>query len=252
MTIYKHLGIIVAALLSLPAMGNEATGTELLVPVAARAAGAYGSQWRTDLTVTNTASLSTEPVMVRLVFNGTDGRIDEVAVPIAPHESFAARDVVRELFGAEAGVGTIRILTDEAHTRLTARARVYNTGSGQGEYGQTVPALSTTGLGLVTLLPGLSAMNGNRTNIGIANPSDQPVDLFLSLFDQSGEFRSGFSTVIAPRGLLLFNDAFSHFSVGVLENAMIQVSSTRGVYAYASIVRADSGDADFVAGIAIE
>ncbi|MBV9496127.1 MAG: hypothetical protein JOZ54_17905 [Acidobacteria bacterium] len=252
MSIYKHLGILIAALLSLPALANEVTGNELLVPVASRAAGAYGSQWRTDLTVTNTASLSTEPVMVRLVFNRTDGRIDEVAVPIAPRESFVAHDVVRELFGAEAGVGTIRIFADNAYTRLTARARVYNIGSGQGEYGQTVPALSTTGLGLVTLLPGLSGMNGNRTNVGIANPSDQSVDLFISLFDQYGEFHSGFSTVVKPRGLLLVNDALSQFAVGVLENAMIQVNSTRGVYAYASIVRADSGDADFVTGIAIE
>jgi hypothetical protein len=99
-----------------------------------------------------------------------------------------------------------------------------------------------------TYVPGLSGMNGSRTNAGVSNPGSSSVDIFVSLFDRDGEFRGAFSSVVAPRSTWVLNDLFSHFQSGPLEDATLQVTSAAGVYAYASIVRADSGDADFVAG----
>jgi hypothetical protein len=96
-------------------------------------------------------------------------------------------------------------------------------------------------------LPGLSGVNGNRTNIGVSNPGTSTALVFISLYDTSGLERGGFATEIPPRSYRQFNDIFEHFRTGPLHAAMVSVTSSNAVvYAAASIVRNDTGDATFV------
>jgi hypothetical protein len=96
-------------------------------------------------------------------------------------------------------------------------------------------------------LPGLSGVDGNRTNVGIANPGTTPALVFISLSDTAGLERGGFATEIPARSYRQFNDIFDHFGTGPLNAAMVTVSSSNTVvYAAASIVRSDTGDATFV------
>lgn len=144
------------------------------------------------------------------------------------------------------GGGIVRVTWDEPNARITARARIYNIG-GAGEFGQGVPGVRPESLVSDVFLPGLSGVNGNRTNVGVSNPSSQPVLFWISLYDTSGAPRGAFATYVGPRSFRQFNDIFSHFQSAPLDAAMVRVTGTDGViYAYASIVRNDTGDATFV------
>lgn len=96
-------------------------------------------------------------------------------------------------------------------------------------------------------LPGISGIDGNRTNIGVSNPHNREELFWITLYDTSGAMRGAFATTVAARSYRQFNDIFSHFQAGPLGAAMIRVSATNStIYAYASVVRNDTGDATFV------
>lgn len=243
--------IAILALFAAKATATEFASHHLLIPVAGRTAGAFGSQWKTDLVVTNAARTG-EPVSVQMFFieNGTLSH--PVTANLWPRQSANMADAVRAAFGKEQATGLLLITTNDPDAKLTARARIYNTGSGHGEYGQTVQAMPLTKLSKDAVLTGLSGVNGNRTNVGIANPETAPVPVTISIHDAAGEFRGSFTTEVGALRVLTLNDVFSYFQSGPLHDATVVVRSQRGVYAYASVVRNDSGDADFIAGAASE
>lgn len=243
--------IAVLALIALPATATDFAGHHLLIPITGRTPGLNGSQWRTDLVVTNAARQG-EPVSVQ-IFLIVDGQVTSpVVATLWPRESRVLADVISSSFGKQQGTGLVLITTSEPDAKITARARIYNAGSERGQYGQTVPAMPLTKLSREAVLTGLSGVNGNRTNVGIANPGDKPAGVTISIYDVDGEFSGSFSTEVGAYQVLRLNDVFSHFQTGPLDGATIQVRSSHGVYPYASIVRSDSGDADFVGGVATE
>ena len=243
--------IAILALLAAKAAATEFASHHLLVPVAGRTAGAHGSQWKTDLVVTNAARTG-EPVSVQIFFIEKGNLTPPVVANLWPRQSANLPDFIRNSFGKEQGSGLVLITTNEPDAKIAARARIYNAGSGKGQYGQTVQAMPLTKLSKDAVLTGLSGLNGNRTNVGIANPEATATPVAIGIYDTEGEFRGSFTTSVAAFSVLTLNDVFSHFQTGPLDGATVVVRSARGVYAYASIVRSDSGDADFVAGAASE
>lgn len=247
----RILLLAAVALFAFNAAATDFTSHHLLVPIAGRTPGAFGSQWKTDLVVTNAARTG-EPVSVQVFFI-QDGQLSQPMVAnLWPRQSANMTDAIRGAFGKEQATGIILITSSEPDAKLTARARIYNTGSAGGEYGQTVQAMPLTKLSKSAVLTSLSGVNGNRTTVGIANPDATKAGVSISLFDREGEFRGSFTTEVGPYSVLRLNDVFSHFQSGPLDGATIQVNSSHGVYPYASIVRNDSGDGDFVAGAATE
>jgi hypothetical protein len=110
-----------------------------------------------------------------------------------------------------------------------------------------VPGVRPEDLVTDHFLPGLSGLDGNRTNVGVSNPHNTDVLFWITLYDTSGLARGAFATSVPPRSYRQFNDIFSHFQSGPLNAAMIRVTASNNtVYAYASIVRNDTGDATFV------
>lgn len=243
---------ILVVLLVPAAHAAELTGQEVVIPIAGRWAGAHGSQWRTDLTITNTARRVSNPETVFVVLSGHGAPEQTMQTTIAPYASVTIKDVILNGFGLQSGGGVLRIVSQSPTAKITARARIYNTASTAGEYGQTVQALPVTQLAKEALLPGLSGIGVNRTNVGVANPAGVKAGFWISLYDSDGEFRGAYSTEVAPRSVYLINDVFSTFQAGPLDNAMVRITATSGVYAYASVVRSDTGDADFIAGATVE
>lgn len=226
----------------------ELTGRELVLPIVARTPGAYGSEWRTDIFVTNT-SRRLNPVPVRITFHPTGEAEKTHQVLLQPRGTITLRDVVLGTFGREQGSGLVRISSEIPGARLTARARIYNVGGWQGEFGQTSQALPVSLLGTEVFLSGLDVTPATRTNLGIANPGMTPAKVFLSLFTTEGDFAGGYSTTVAPRSVMQINGVFGTFQTMPAEDATIVLTSSRPIYGYASVVRNDSGDADFVTGI---
>jgi len=141
----------------------------------------------------------------------------------------------------------LRIIASTNDSKITARARIYNIGSSQGEYGQTVQGVPLSKLSSKVVIQGLTNMDGNRTNVGIANPGSEPAFAFVTLYDLGGESHGGFSVLVQPRSVLTINNFIDQF--GAYDGALVSVSSNVPVYAYGSVIRGDTGDSDFVSGV---
>lgn len=227
---------------------SSAFAGEVLIPVAYRGGGVNGTQWRTDITISN---VSTEPqqilpVPVTITFHRDNGEALEVSMPLARMEVVSVRDAVYQWWSVESGGGIVRVTWAEPAARIAAHARIYTTAE-HGEYGQSVPGVETSKLVSEHFLPGVSGVDGNRTNVGISNPFDTTTLVWIELFDTAGNSRGAFATGVGPRSFIQLNDIFSYFQAGPLNAAMIRVSGVNAaVYAYASVVRNDSGDATFI------
>jgi hypothetical protein len=224
---------------------------EVVIPAVFRGPGAVDTVWRTELVVSN---ISTDPaafvVPISVNYHGSDGTLRQIRLSLTGMEVYAIEDVVRDWFDVEYGGGLVRITWDDStsNARIIARARIYNDGA-YGEYGQSVPGIESSKLLTDQFLPGLTGIDGNRTNVGIANPSLNSALVWVELIDTAGNSRGSFSTVVEPRSYRQFNDIFSGFQAGPLQAAMVRIKSPDvAVYAYASIVRNDTGDATFVVG----
>ncbi len=228
-------------------IATTAFAGEVLIPVVYRGSGANGTLWRSEIVVSNVSSHLTAPTLATITFHGDDGSTKAITMPLSPKEVVAVPDAVREWFDVESGGGIVRVTWDDApRVRLMARARIFNV-SEHGEYGQSVPGVETNKLVSEHFLPGLSGIEGNRTNVGVSNPTNAQTIVWLELIDTSGESRGAFAVAVGPRSYRQFNDIFSHFQAGPLNAAMVRVvSSDAVIYAYASIVRNDTGDATFV------
>lgn len=228
-------------------VASSAFAGELLIPAVYRGSGAAGTLWRTEIVVSNvTIEPQLVPVPVTITFHADGGNTYVVKMPLTRREVIAVPDAMHDWFDVASGGGIVRITWDEPNARIYARARVYNVGE-HGQYGQTVPALETNKLVTEHFLAGLTGVDGNRTNVGISNPFAQDTVVWLELIDTAGESHGAFATVVPARSYKQFNDIFSYFQVGPLNAAMVRVvASDAAVYAYASIVRNDTGDASFV------
>jgi hypothetical protein len=226
----------------------SANAGEVFIPAVYRGAGALGTAWRTEIVVANISDLNAPPVQATITLHRDDGQMAELRMPLTPFEVIAIPDALRDWFGLDAAGGIVRVTwPDQPGVRLSARARIYNVGE-TGQYGQTVPGIEPQKLGGTHYLTGLTGVDGNRTNVGISNPFTGEAMVFVSLRDTSGAERGGFATVIPGRSYRQFNDIFSHFQAGPLHAAMVVVTGfNMPVFAYASIVRNDTGDASFVA-----
>ena len=229
------------------AIAADFRGNDLLVPVASRTAGANGSIWRTDLTVSNLSGPTTGSVAVVITFT-SEGEQSFITRVIEPRETIVLEDVVQNTFERSDAIGTIRITSGTEGALLAANARIYNAGSSSGEFGQGVMALPVDGLTREHYLSGLTGVGGNRTNVGISNPWDIPNGYIITLNDGDGMYRGLVTSSVGPRQVVQLNDVFASFSTGPLEGATVHVMSHFPIYSYASIVRSDSGDARFIPG----
>lgn len=226
---------------------STAIAGEIFIPATFRGNGANGSVWRTEISVTNISLAPAEPVQTTITLHRDGAEPMSVRMPLSQHEVISVPDALHDWFGLDDASGIVRITWDDANARIGANARIYNIAGSGGEYGQGVPAVRLDRLLSDVFLPGLTGINGNRTNVGVSNPHDQTVMFWVELFDTSGLSRGSFATSIAPRSYRQFNDIFGHFQAGTLNAAMVRITAIDNtLYAYASIVRNDSGDATFV------
>jgi hypothetical protein len=230
-----------AALLLTLTLAASAFGGEVFIPVAYRGNGANGSVWRTAISVANVSSATPLPVRTTITLHRENAEPLSISMPLAQHEVISIPDALHDWFSLDDAAGIVRVTWDEPDARIGANARIYNIAGSAGEYGQGVPAVSDV------YLPGLTGVDGNRTNVGVSNPHDQPAMIWIEMFDTSGLSRGAFATAIPARSYRQFNDIFAHFQAGPLNAAMVRVTGIdRTIYAYASIVRNDSGDATYV------
>jgi hypothetical protein len=237
----------IAAIALTLTLASSAFAGEIFIPATFRGDGANGTVWRTEISVANISRETALPVQTTITLHRDNGATLSVTMPLSQHEVISIPDALHDWFSVDAGAGIVRVTWDDPKGRISANARIYNVGSSAGEYGQGVPAVRPDRLESEVFLAGLTGINGNRTNIGVSNPHAAATLIWIELIDTSGLSRGAFATSVAPRSFRQFNDIFSHFQAGPLNAAMVRVIGVdQTIYAYASVVRNDTGDATWI------
>jgi PKD repeat protein/photosystem II stability/assembly factor-like uncharacterized protein len=234
--------VTISAKLVSPFEGNEATATvqvhdELFVAAAVHAAGAFGSLWRTALSITNPSS---DPMEGELRFFSAQG---EVAAPfqLDGGQSRTWDDLLVDSFGLDptaSVVGTLRIVGSR---QIVATARTYDSSSA-GTSGQEMPAIrwsETLPESKTGYLPLLRRSERFRSNLGLLNLAETPCDAVVKLFRADGSSLGMKTYTLGPRETRAVNDLLGEWADGgeLVGWASIRETTTVGqLFAYASII----------------
>jgi hypothetical protein len=238
---------ILALSAAVSAQALDHSSPQLFIPIASHTNGANNTQWLTDVVIASRhANL---PTIVSVLYTPHGGTTREITVPLLARQTVTLHDVVGDAFNAAGTYGTITLESLNASVPVAAHARVYNTGNPQGQFGQSMTALPLAQLGRVAWLHGLNGVDGNRTNVGIANPHDTTIGCWVSWYNRAGENFGGVGMVPVPaHGVLLINDIFDWTGQRYDEALTLRISADRPVYVYGSVVRNDTGDAYTIVG----
>ena len=162
------------------------SGMEAFVPSTARAAGAGGAFYTTDLTVANAGAADTT-VQLKFLGHDGDGRGGvEKSFPLAAGRSTTFSDVLGSVFGREADYGAIRVTSASPSVRALAQTSTPGFG---GTFGQSVPASMAGDLVVVGTPRSIVAVREDgsfRTNLILANATEASVDVDYTLYAADG------------------------------------------------------------------
>jgi hypothetical protein len=158
---------------------------KLVIPAVARAAGAGGAYWKTDLLLGNSGA---EPLNVGLRYvPGGSGEARETTVSLAAREIRLVPDVLSALFGPVTGAGAL-FVTPEGTRVVSATSRTW-TASGAGTFGMSMGAVDLLAassvrfpLSFAGALPGA----GYRTNAGGVDVAGRGATVGLRFASESG------------------------------------------------------------------
>ncbi|GBC79584.1 hypothetical protein HRbin09_00806 [bacterium HR09] len=209
------------------------------LPVASRASGLSGTQWRTDLGLLN---LSGSEARVELRFYGRSG-LRSNTVLVANGAQSILVDVVGQM-GVSSDSGALEIRSDQP---LRVTSRTYNQGA-SGTYGQNIDAYAEgggLGAGQTAWLPQLTENQAYRCNIAVTNTGSVPATVTVTLYDGSGAQLASYTYRDMQPGEWRQERAFYDRGYTSLSRAYakVTVGSGSGVVAYASVVDNVTGDA---------
>jgi len=226
--------------------GSEAS-TSLAIPAAARAAGAEGSLWRTDVRIFNPAD-ATAHFQLRYHKKGQGGIKQTRSLTLGPGNFAAYDDVMQSVFDLSSANGALTIESDQP---LMAYSRTYNQ-STNGTFGQSIPAEPVTSAlqsGKIRLFTGLSN-DGFRSNAGFFNPGTQDATVSLQLYDSSGsKLGQSLSRVLAPGEMNQINEVLSDVGAPAATAASAWLSSNQPILAFVSVIDNESNDPVYEAGV---
>jgi hypothetical protein len=171
-----------------------------LVASSARAPGAGGSNYTTNLVLANRGG----PASVALHFLGHD-RVGHVSNPvelsIPAGGSRTISDVLWTAFGETEAWGAILVTSDVPSLVVLAET---STPFGDGTFGQTVPAFGDgerLGAGGRWTIAGVREDERFRTNLVLANGATSEVNVLVTLVDEEGRPRASKEYVLLPLGM---------------------------------------------------
>src|SRR6185436_12068814 len=215
--------------------------TTVVLPVIGRFAGAFGTQWRTDVFVANH---NTVAKTVTLTFYVTGGSPLVRAVPVTPFSTLSFPDIVLNTYGLASAAGELEIASSN-ESGIEARARIYNSGSAAGQFGQNVPGLGRAYLNRQSYLFGLSGISGasgSRVNVGVTNPTSATTTVSMRITDKNNNDLGSKTFDLAPHQNVQFNDIVAIFGFAPQSDIQVEINTfDTAIYGYASEVRNDTG-----------
>jgi formylglycine-generating enzyme required for sulfatase activity len=230
----------------------EAAGEETwIVPGAAHLAGAEETYWVTDIVLHNPLDA---PRLLNLYFleAGSDNS-QATGFQYSIEAGWAVKvcDVVEAVFGLSETFGAL-LIGSEGELRLTSRT--YND-QPAGTFGQYIPAMALSealGAADTALLIQLESSDRFRTNIGLANAGEQPLEVTIDLYDDAGIHLGTRAQSLQPFDTVQVNRVFELVTDDEVGDGYAELSTAenQGAYlAYASVVDNTSGDPIFVAPV---
>jgi len=217
----------------------------VILPIVGRFSGANGTQWRTDVFLSNPF---TPTVTVTLRYYPAGGTVQTRTFDLPPFSTLNLPDVVLNNFGFVSSAGPLEVSAGAFTTE--ARARIYNAGNPAGEFGQSVPGVGLTFLNRQAQLYGLSGINGNRVNAGVTNPNDVDIDVNVLVRSRLGASLHSRSVRVPAHSNIQYNDIFLTFGITPQDGVVIDFNTVEPrIFGYASEVRNDTGDAVFIVGL---
>jgi PKD repeat protein len=224
------------------------------IPVAANTAGVGGTDWSSDVEVSNRGQGYVR-YDVNLLASGRDNSDPQVAgtFTLAPGLAVRYVDAVEELFDFE-GTGALRFVLAEygkSGPTTLITSRTYTTSS-SGTFGQFIPGVSESALvpaGQSVRLQQLSENQAFRTNVGLLNGSDQVLVVHLRYVLADGTMLGEESIGLEPYEHRQLNRAFTRVTADTVDDAHVDAwTDTEGgvFYCYASVVDNLSGDPTFI------
>jgi hypothetical protein len=222
----------------------------LIFPAVASREGIAGSDWRTDLIVTNP-----HEVAVRFRMRYLSSSRFEKEFSIGPRSVITYRDVVQEVFGARGTLGAL-LIDVPASRPLVARARTSDVG--RGGRGPLVgpmsmgDAASSSGDRRSLLMSGFPS--GGRLNIGVMNVGRTPARFSIAAFHNEG-WPAGRSVVQAgalEQASYFLGQADLRLGATVDERLIIRIDVEQGeIIGYASVVDDATGDSVMIEGVPV-
>ncbi len=173
---------------------------EWLLPSSARTGGAGGAFYTTDLTVANTG-VTEAAIFLRFLGHDADGRSGpERSFLLAPGRSVTWADVLG-LFGLGEAWGAVQVRS--ASPSLVPASQTSTPGGG-GTFGQSVPLVPETELirsGASRTIPAVREDASFRTNLVLANGTESPCDVDVSLVSESGAVLGSRRFPLPPLGM---------------------------------------------------
>ena len=209
------------------------------VPVASHNPGKNQSQWRSDLGLLNTGSVTAN---VQISFFGSSGVVSNTT-SVAPKTQSILVDVVNQIPAADSGA--LEILSDQP---LKVTARSYNQVSSgapcypNGTQGQDYPAV-VAGDGLSALqsayLAGLAENASYRCNIGVVNTGTGSASVLVELFDGAGTTLTEYPVTLNPGQWAQETQPYFYKAGQTAMDrgyAKITVKTGSGVFGFASVI----------------
>jgi hypothetical protein len=218
---------------------SEATG-ELAIPAAARAPGAQGSLWRTDIRAFNPGGTDAESTFTYHEIGVPDKARASVTLTIPAGGILALDDFMSSGLGLDRAVGGIRISSD---LPLLVWSKTYNLAA-TGTFGQSIPAVPVTGepgVDVIRICTGLSNV-GFRSNVGFFNLGDAAVALDLLLRDGGGASVGQGAVELEAGEMNQINDIFGALGAQGGDNVWLSVTGAREVSSYLSVSDNRSND----------
>ena len=226
-----------------------APAPDIFIPASAKAAGAGGTNWKTDAVLHNPGAVMASANLYFLEAGADNSGAPPHAVTVPAGTSLKLTDIVGTLFGRTNAAGAIRIQTSAV---LMASSRTYNDQGSAGTYGQAIKGYPVSA-GLTSSTGGrliqLSKNAAYRTNIGFANAQGTPIQVTVDAYRGTGEYLGALTYPLPPFGYYQEGNVLQYLTSDDLDDAFIMVSSpTAGAvfFAYASIVDNRTGDPTYI------
>ncbi len=210
------------------------------IPSAARAAGAGGSRYSTELVIANVGTREAE-VTLRFLGHDGDGRSGRLStLSLGAGRSETVSDVLGTLFGETEAYGAI--LVSSGVSTLVVLAQT-STPQGGGTFGQSVPAFGAAErltAGGSWSIAGIREDAGFRTNLVLASAAETETVVELRLVAEDGSTLATTSRTLPPLGMTQLTRVVRELgATGDVSGARLVLSTATpgaSIAAYASVI----------------